>query len=697
MRIKIKKQQIFILLLAAISQTLGAWFLEIREVEVLPKTIKVYLKIGNKEDLVNYVGHLPDAKIYLDERDEQTGKVYKGKEVIPFQENKELVFEYPRFKRCGYDIVRSSFCARFKYFRHDSDPKPYEGETQSFWKKNSEVEPFQFPEFREPIGPYDLINNPFNSALQWGDLYFDEDRLLFGYKVGSLMLDQVLNSIEDITSSSVWQTDRVDFVFGHMDNNKNFSGGLNVDKQTLDIDLIITGEKFEKKVLSDGYFSLGTFKCEGQINIAPICTDYFMSFVVDDYTVSKAEATGGLLKNAKWLALIPFGVTGKAAAALLGVSSLIVVPDIVEGTLKEKVEDKLADLNTDEFIGDYNDKLKNIEALFTERVNVFNKLTNSNLIVLSHLKIEETGLWYLYDIDANYIDEFKSIIEAAKSKDLIQVANSTKDLINAHAMQGFNLDKINSNQKNLIVSLSGAGVWNDAYPTGEGPIDTYIDGDNLISSETFGDGTYKLPYTHVNEKTVSIIGYPWLNAEGALDFVEGDGDYNFINDLSWGPSPRTYAQYIKAALDKMGSGSKLVLLGKSLGGCKMQKIVNELYDLNVDVDLLILVDPSCYYADQSSVVKPVYSNVKKFYNFRQISIPGHNDGQNGFQLSYQSPTNGHDVIVSDIGNDIGELMCEGTGHNNVDECEALQNKIQELIEDELKVRIDAVINMLLLD
>lgn len=658
-----KKGLIILILMWGIS---FADFLEITQVEVLPKKVRVHVSVGSYSELSPFEYCVRNGLEGVSLREGENLRLHLKGVIKP---NMDKVFEFDRYKYCGHDLASFQFRAYFVYSENNPEnPAPHKS-LRTAWKYDATAVPFVFPDFREPTGGWvgtdedgDYLLD--KSALwHWSDLYFEEDRLLFGFKIGWKVFRDLLENFPPIIENNRWQHTMATPSFGRLD----------AATQSIDIDLDMWAEKFEEKPFSGDMFSLGEFRCDGVVKIAPYVGELSLEFGEDTSYINGCVGTDGLIK-------------------ILG-------PKTTDKHITDKVRDKLKKMELNTLFGSLNSMLNNpvVKAQIDKKVNFTNNLLNLDFMHQAHLKITPTGFWIIYDIDVNYVEEVKNIVNAVQDKDFIQVIKSTKDLIDAHAMQGFNLDKINSSQKNLIVSLSGAGVWNDAYTTGEGPIDTYIAGDLLTSTETFGDGTYKLPYTHVNKNTVSIIGYPWLNAEGALDFVAGNGNYDFINDYSWGPNHRTYAQSIQAALDKMGSGSKLILLGKSLGGCKMQKIVNELNALKVDVDLLILVDPSCYYADQSQVVKPVYGNVKKVYNFRQISAPGHNDGQNGFQISYQSPTSGHDIIVSDEGNNIGNLMCEGTGHNDVDECTALQEKIQELIEDELKVRIDAIINMLLLD
>lgn len=266
--------------------------------------------------------------------------------------------------------------------------------------------------------------------------------------------------------------------------------------------------------------------------------------------------------------------------------------------------------------------------------------------------------------------------------DVITVVNGTETV----SYMGINLSKINKNHNKLIISLAGAGVWADAGKT-SGPMETLLYGDQPSTSSNYGDGVYKLAANYIDKNTVAVIGYPWFGLYGGVQ----------INDENWGPGPDQLATRIKQALDKMAPKSKLILLGKSMGACKMQQVAEKLNSMGIPINLLVLVDGSCSLADHSGVHEPIYSNVKKIYNFRQISTWPDNDSQNGFSISFSSPTIGYDIIVGDVGNSIGDLMCEGVGHNDIDDCTNLLSYIDVVIKKELKIDIMSILNLLLLN
>jgi len=128
----------------------------------------------------------------------------------------------------------------------------------------------------------------------------------------------------------------------------------------------------------------------------------------------------------------------------------------------------------------------------------------------------------------------------------------------------------------------------------------------------------------------------------------------------------------------MAPNARLILLGKSMGGCKMQQIAESLKAIDVNVDLLLIVDGSCMPADQSAEIKAVSANVERLHNFRQTMNAPANDLQNGFQLAWAKPTIGRDLVVSDEA--LTSSMCPGVGHDGIDECPALLAEIDRVIK-----------------
>jgi len=267
------------------------------------------------------------------------------------------------------------------------------------------------------------------------------------------------------------------------------------------------------------------------------------------------------------------------------------------------------------------------------------------------------------------------------------------EMRNTYHANGFDLSKITSSHNKLIISFAGAGPYSQGaeFQT-ERAIETITEGETPYSSNNFDDQLYQMAADYVDAQTVAVIGYPWflLAEENELDDIE-------VNDTWWGPDREMFVQNIKTALSQMAPESKLVLVGKSMGACILQQVVEKLHEELIDVDLLVMVDPSCSITDQSNMVKTIPSNVKKVYNFRQVSAYPDNDFQNGFAITFSSDTKGFDLVVSDEGNDIGDLMCENTGHDDIDECQWLLSEIDRYIRLTLNGDIMTVVNLLLLD
>lgn len=301
----------------------------------------------------------------------------------------------------------------------------------------------------------------------------------------------------------------------------------------------------------------------------------------------------------------------------------------------------------------------------------FNKIFNTEgtLLNLADPVLDAEGLWIYFTFDPSNLKTIvDDILEDARNNDLIKDIDNYLKVVNRVNMEGFDLSKIDQTKKNLIISLSGAGVYPQVIADGKQPLQTHVIAP-IPPLPTYGDGIYPLPSNYINESTVAVVGTPWLSSllSGSLD----DPD-NF-----WGPDPEEFADKVKRALSQMAPESRLILIGKSMGGCKMQKIAEALNDISVDVDLFILVDGSCTPMDQSAIFKDVHSNVKRVYNFRQTMDPPENDNQNGFQLLWSKPTIGQDIVVSDEESNIA--MCPGVGHDDIDECVALLSEIDRII------------------
>lgn len=323
----------------------------------------------------------------------------------------------------------------------------------------------------------------------------------------------------------------------------------------------------------------------------------------------------------------------------------------------------------------------------------WNNLTGENTIITYLDKIQDIAIENLGRI---LTDDELAEVEKILGYGVGYVESKIKESYAAYEykfMKGFDLSKFNSSKNMLIVSLAGAGPFNKVVLNGNENLiglETLEGGDVPQSMNVYEDQIYQLASYYTDDKTVAVIGYPWLSTEESLQIDAG----------AYLPNVNRLSLKIKEALDKMAPDSKLLLIGKSLGGAKLEEIVNELNTLNVHVDLLVMVDPSATPINQSgsSYTRAIPTNVKKVYNYRQISEFPESNGQNGFPISFIAPTKGEDIIVGDVKNDIGVLPCEGVGHDDIDECEWLLNEIDGLIAKE-KGFFDncPIINSLLLD
>lgn len=279
--------------------------------------------------------------------------------------------------------------------------------------------------------------------------------------------------------------------------------------------------------------------------------------------------------------------------------------------------------------------------------------------------------------------------------------NTTKDVINtvnSIPESKISISKINKNHNKLIISIAGSGVWANAKDHATSEIETLLKGEGPSTTSDYGDMIYKKSTKFLyDEETVAVIGFPWFSTKnGAIspDLLSS------CDDTWWGPTPEILAKSIRDAVNLMKSEHKLILIGKSMGGCKLQQIVMILSDYNIIVDLLILVDASCTLPyDQSNLFKPVYNNVKKVFNFHQTSDwPIDADFQNGFQISFSSPTEGQNIDVTNYNSYMNTTMCSGVGHDDIDECQVLLDYIDKIVNAELKSNLNdfsSILNLLL--
>lgn len=395
-----------------------------------------------------------------------------------------------------------------------------------------------------------------------------------------------------------------------------------------------------------------------------------LKFIIEIKNVSDAELSGKVVMLAK-VVLFSF-MNPVMPGAGTGVT---------EGITKHFIDKISLKMANSQVIGTEIEK-KGIDfQLFNEKANEFFQrfanIQNANLLTLYETEFvntitsgEETtkygGLWLRFRFNQETLQKILDALEPiAEYQDNIQMAK-------------FDLTKINSNHNKLIISLAGAGPYkNGAMFQTNSALETIVKGNVPFTNDHFGDEIYQIGANYVDNKTVAVIGYPWITIGSTTEDL----------DSYWGPNKTIFSAKIKQALDQMAPHSKLVLVGKSLGACRLQQVAQELNALGVPVNLMILVDASCTPNDQSSNVVSISSNIKKVYNFRQTMPEPENNGQNGYQISFSAPTIGTDINVN-------ESMCENVGHDGIDECTLLQQEIHKYIRTEFPISIQPILNLL---
>jgi len=508
----------------------------------------------------------------------------------------------------------------------------------------------------------------------------DPENLKIGVKLGEEPLKAALRmELQDQTypivcGCEIGKTGINDYIGEHACRHAyDFSvGNINESKNSIQINF-----GYQQRQIDDFLWGhIETFRVNSDIKsfLKPTIVDNTLSFSLSDLEVTDSEFHG----FAAVASAILLGPLFEFGNPIVGVTDNLIMAHVITESIVNMIANDLAGDMTRDFGGfDFN--------LLFDKLNILTNYQSEGLITATNAEFKETngdnygGLWVYFDIDAQVAERlFNEVIVFAEENGILTALKPLIELQDLVAMNGFDISKITSAHKNLIISLSGAGEY---LPTVLDParktIATYVE-TPAEPVESSGDAIYPLPVNYIDGKTVAVTASPWLRPNFDRTSID-------LTNESWGPTPAAFALKIKEALDKMAPEHKLILLGKSMGGCKMQEIINELSILNVPVDLLIIVDGSCRVADQSSENKDIPVTVKRAYNYRQISVQPENDYQNGFKITTTFPTIGSDVVVGDVGNDIGELMCEGVGHNDIDECPALLVEIDKIIRGILRV------------
>ncbi len=148
---------------------------------------------------------------------------------------------------------------------------------------------------------------------------------------------------------------------------------------------------------------------------------------------------------------------------------------------------------------------------------------------------------------------------------------------------------------------------------------------------------------------------------------------------------------------KSGKKPKIILIGKSMGGCKMHHATRKMG--NYPIDLFISVDmcckTKCYPKLGKDGINRYKSNVKKFVNFYQEK-PG--EGMCGYIIAYDGKGVNKNLNVN-VNKDgfnhkkwkktKGRNVCNNVGHKGntgIDKCKGLKNLLKQIVLNEIKIR-----------
>ncbi len=162
-----------------------------------------------------------------------------------------------------------------------------------------------------------------------------------------------------------------------------------------------------------------------------------------------------------------------------------------------------------------------------------------------------------------------------------------------------------------------------------------------------------------------------VSTRPTLDVKEGlaSGDLFHPDDKFFHPNAYTLASRIYAAARKMPADRKIILVGKSMGGCQMMKAANKLKRV-LDIDLLVIVDASCSIEPHLNDYRNINTNVNEAFSFYQRKKGERQNGypilQNGYQL--RENTN------------VSRGFCLTAGHAEIDTCEPLLYYVSYLVK-----------------
>lgn len=230
-----------------------------------------------------------------------------------------------------------------------------------------------------------------------------------------------------------------------------------------------------------------------------------------------------------------------------------------------------------------------------------------------------------------------------------------------------------------------------------------------------------------------LAGETYCSIESAIEWISALNTIinvkEALDERNFRPTSSEVANKIESIVSNMSSNAKVVLVGKSMGGCILLKAAQELKD-KVDIDLLVLVDASCTIMNHEYDYQNIFPNVKKVYSFYQRN---YNESQNGYPINYVSNPLINQELNIDV-NDVDLCHCDTlnvpiykefpevgddvigyqypygyivglkksfvkTTHGQIDTCTALLEEINNLITEEVSsiksVDITPAINLLL--
>lgn len=160
---------------------------------------------------------------------------------------------------------------------------------------------------------------------------------------------------------------------------------------------------------------------------------------------------------------------------------------------------------------------------------------------------------------------------------------------------------------------------------------------------------------------------------------------------------------VKSVERQSGSTPKLVLIGKSMGGCKLWRAHDDLLQKNVDIDLFIGVDVSCMIKPRGFTLDDAIffdKRVNKLLNFYEREG---GEIQNGYLMAYEGDSTVDWHLNINVNQDTFQMnserglgrasnrymgagsggsiknICNHAGHMEIDDCKKLKDIVRALI------------------